>query len=533
MLASASLLLGAPDILLLDSGKGIAMRLRFVAPVLVAACFSVFGLTHDADACGACIVPPGENTIVTAHRMALSVSPKQTVLWDQIEYTGAPESFAWVLPVKPGAVIQISTDAWFDTLDAATTTQIFQPQISCSNGSSGPSFGCGMQEDSAGRAAEFDDGTGGGNGPAVTVVHRGSVGPYSTVTLSTDKPGVLNDWLTGAGFAIDSSTQPVVDAYVAEGFDFIALKLLPEKDVSAMKPVRIVQPGANPTLPLRMVAIGTGANVAITLFLISEGRWEAKNFENVVAPTNLIAWDFADNSSNYGELRQKALAQNFGASWLTSFAFQGGLLSQLQAFTGFMGSGVRTYGAPGASVLADTIASAYVRQGINNGEASSESCIQAMADVGASGLMVTNPCGFDKPLDDPACGTVGGGEIDARTLACGLDDGIDGALDDVAIALNGLHPKDVWLTRIEANLPRAALANDLLVQPAAAQSAVDNLKQAVIAKNVDVVCGSDGGIVSVGRSSNRTGPGRGDLVVLVGLGLLSLAALARRRFVVA
>jgi hypothetical protein len=521
------------------------MRLRSILPALVAACLSTFGVMHDADACGACIAPPAENTVVTGHRMALSISPKQTVLWDQIEYAGAPGSFAWVLPVKPGAIIQLSTDAWFDTLDAATVTQVFQPQVSCNNGSD---FGCGGSPTGVGGLATADsssclfcesEGKGGGFAPApppVTVVSRGSVGPYSMVTLSTDTPGALNTWLTDNGFALDPTTQPVVDAYVAEGFDFIALKLLPEKDVSAMKPVRVIQAGANPTLPLRMVAIGTGANVALTLFLISEGRWEAKNFKNTIAPTNLIAWDFKDNSSNYGEIREKALAQNDGATWLTAYAFQGALLSQLPAFTGFMGSGVRVYNTPGSPIFTSTIASAYIRQGISTGETADETCLQTMENmnIGSSEQMVTNPCPLDKPFNDPSCGFVGAGEIDSRTLICGSLEPTETRLDDVAVALNGLHPKDVWITRIEANLPRTALNDDLVVQAAASQSTVDNIKQAASAKNVEVFCGSDGSVVPPGANIDSSGPkGRENLVVLVGLGLLSLAALARRRFLVA
>lgn len=502
------------------------MRLRFVLPVLVAASFSTFGVTHHADACGACIPPPGENTIVTGHRMALSMSPKQTVLWDQIEYTGAPASFAWVLPVKPGAVIQLSNDAWFDTLDAATNTQIFQPQIQCADGSGSSSFGCGASDALSDRSFA-SEGTGGGQGPAVTVVSRGTIGPYLTVTLSTDTPGALNTWLTDNNFALDPSTQPVVDSYVAEGFDFIALKLIPGKDVQAMKPVRVVQPGANPALPLRMVAIGTGANVALTLFLISEGRWEADNFGNSVAPTNLIAWDFKDSSSNYTALRKKVLEENNGATWITTFAFQGGLLSQLEGLPGFM-SGVRTYGAPSAPINSDTIASAYVRQGLSNGQLAGEECLQPLTQIAGSSLMVTNPCPVDKPFNDPSCGSVGAGEIDARSLVCGL--GNMEPLDDVAVALNGLHPKDVWLTRIEADLPHAALGKDLSVRAATSQTTVDNLKVATIAKNVEAVCGSPGSIVPFGMNVDRSGPrGRENLVVLVGLGLLSLGALARRR----
>lgn len=505
------------------------MRLRFVLPALATALGSMWGMAHDAEACGACIPPPSENTVVTAHRMALSISPKQTVLWDQIEYSGAPESFAWVLPVKPGAIVQLSNDSWFDTLDAATTTQIFQPQIQCADSSSGGGFGCGMS-DAAGRATSLEDGVGTGGGPAVTIVSRGSIGPYEMVTLSTDTPGALNTWLDANGFSLDPSTQPVVDSYVSEGFDFIALKLAPGKDVQAMKPVRVVQQGANPTLPLRMVAIGTGANVALTLFLIGEGRWEAKNFGNVVAPSDLIAWDFATQSSNYGELRQKALEQNAGATWLTSFAFQGSLLSKLPAQFSFTGS--RTYGPPGTGISADTIATAYIQQGLANNEASTDECIAPLLDIGASGLMVSNPCPLDKPFDDPSCGSVGAGEIDARTLACGVaDEVVDSTLDDVAVALNGLHPKDVWITRIEADLPRSALANDLIVQPAVEQTKLDNQKQAAIAKNVQVICGGDGSVAPVGSGKNRPGPGGGgNLVVLVGLGLASLGALARRRF---
>jgi hypothetical protein len=282
-----------------------------------------------------------------------------------------------------------------------------------------------------------------------------------------------------------------------------------------------------------MVAIGTGPNVALTLFLISEGRWEAKNFSNAIVPSNLIAWDFKDSSSNYGVLRKTSLEQNDGATWLTTFAMQGGLLQQLQGlFSGF-GGGVRTYGSPGAPVLSDTIASAYVRQALDNGQQASDDCLERLAQISGSGQAVSNPCALDKSFDDPSCGSVPAGEIDARTLVCGL--GTLEPLDDVAVALNGLHPKDVWLTRMEASLPRKTLANDLIVQGSENQAKVDNLKIASVAKNVQVVCGTEEGfVVPIGTTSDRSGPrGRENILVLVGLGLLSIAAFARRRFVTA
>jgi hypothetical protein len=264
--------------------------------------------------------------------------------------------------------------------------------------------------------------------------------------------------------------------------------------------------------------------------VISEGRWEADNFGNVEIPNSLVAWDFQDSSSNYGELRTKALAQNNGATWLTAFAMQGALLSPLDGLPGF---GFRTYGAPSTGAVSDRIASAYVQQALSNGQMATPECVEQFANVSESGLMVVNPCPLDKPFNDSSCGTVKAGEIDARSLVCGLAD--QEPLDDVAVALNGLHPKDVWLTRIEADLPRAALGEDLMVRAATNQEKVDNLKTAAIAKNVQVICGSEGGsIVPMGTNLNRPGPGgRENFVVLVGLGLVAIAAFARRRFVTA
>jgi len=90
---------------------------------------------HDAHACGACFhpvpppnPPPNEvDTVVTEHRMAFAMSTTQSVLWDQIKYSGNPKEFAWVLPVKPGTQVQLSTDAWLAALDANTATVIEPP----------------------------------------------------------------------------------------------------------------------------------------------------------------------------------------------------------------------------------------------------------------------------------------------------------------------------------------------------------------------------------------------------------------------
>jgi hypothetical protein len=384
--------------------------------------------------------------------MALSISTTRTILWDQVQYTGSPAEFAWVLPVKPGAWIEVGTDAWFEALDAATTVRANPPSLDCdfdrSHCGAGSTAGC-AASDAAGDGAGLEP-------DPVTVVHRGSVGPYETVTLHSDVPGALTQWLLDNGFAIAADVQPIIDAYVAEAFDFIALRLLPDVGVQQMKPVRVLQPGAVATLPLRMVTAGTGANVGLTLFVIGEGRWATENFPTVAVNRNELVWDFSAQSSNYSFLRDQALSSGDGRGWLTAYAQQGALLSPKP--NPVTGAPVQYFVGPRTVT---TIGEAFVQQGLLNDEADSHACLEAFEIHAEDGGIVVDPC------ETGECLPLGPGEIDERDLRCG-------PLDDLAAALVGMHPKDVWLTRLEANLSRDALAVDLAVAPAQNQSPVEN-----------------------------------------------------------
>jgi hypothetical protein len=86
------------------------------------------------------------DSFVTGHRMAFAISEKRTVLWDQIKFNGSPDEFGWVLPVKPGAYIEKSTDAWFEALDTVTTVHVASPLVTCPspNGFGRSGSGCGI-----------------------------------------------------------------------------------------------------------------------------------------------------------------------------------------------------------------------------------------------------------------------------------------------------------------------------------------------------------------------------------------------------
>jgi MYXO-CTERM domain-containing protein len=264
-------------------------------------------VTHDASACGGCFVSQSESTQVTGHKMVLSISQQQTTLWDSIKYQGNPQDFAWVLPVMGTVDIGLSSDAMFQNLELQSQVSIQSPVINCGTP------GCGVNSSGASTSSS---GAGGGGGGGVTIVAQKVVGPYETVQLKSTDPKALETWLVSHGYNLPADVAPVVDAYVNEGFDFLALKLVPGKGIDTMKPVRITTAGASPVLPLRMVAAGTGATTAITLWVVGEGRYEPKNLPSFQVTQDQLIWDWDTSSSNYAQLKKQGFDQSGGKSWL-------------------------------------------------------------------------------------------------------------------------------------------------------------------------------------------------------------------------
>jgi MYXO-CTERM domain-containing protein len=263
---------------------------------------------RDASACGGCFVTPTENTQITGEQMLLTISQQQTTLYDAITYSGNPSSFAWVLPIKGLATVGLSSDALFQNLAVDTGVTVIAPSLNCDPGNCYNDFG-------------GSSGAGGSSaGGPVTVVSQEVVGPYETVQLQSTDPMALRDWLAMHGYNVPAADGPVIDAYVAEGFNFLALKLVPGQAVSAMRPVRVTTPGATPTLPLRMVAVGSGAITPITLWVIAEGRYETTNLPSFQIDPAALVWDWDTQSSNYKTLKQDIFTKSNNKGWVVEAA---------------------------------------------------------------------------------------------------------------------------------------------------------------------------------------------------------------------
>jgi hypothetical protein len=292
-----------------------------LSAAIVASVIAVITPT-DALACGGCFIPPGQmrSTQVSSHRMVMSIGKTSTTLWDQIQYVGTPSEFAWVLPIHGQVEVGVSSDLLFTILENETSVVVHSPQIVCMKPNAG-GFGSGPCNQSY-AATGASMGTGGtvSEDEGVEVLQQSVVGPYETVQLSSTDPMALRDWLTAHGYAVPTEIDPVLDAYVAEGSDFLAVRLVPGQGVDAMQPIRVTTPGASLDLPLRMVAAGAGAFTPITLWVIGEGRYTAANMTEFEIHADDLTWDFGQKRSNYAETRAAGVTANGGATWLVESA---------------------------------------------------------------------------------------------------------------------------------------------------------------------------------------------------------------------
>ena len=337
-----------------------------------------------------------------------------------------------MLPIHGTVTVGLSADVLFQSIDALTATQINPPPQNCPSPNCGPvaaaSTGAG--------GASFAAGSTAADASAVQVLTQENVGPYETVQLQSSDGSALDDWLTENGYNIPDSVQPILDAYVSEGFDFLAMKLLPNQGVQAMRPVRVTTPGASLSLPLRMASVGTGAITGITIWVVADGRYEPQNFQYFYIPTSQLVWDWATSSSNYTTLRVQQEANYMNAAW----EIESSIDLNEQSITNVILSGGQYYG---------------------------------------NGYVTSSPV-------DATQDYLPSGQADAGADDAGYESAEEVRADDVAALFAGMAGPSVRVTRIRSDIAQTAMTSDFLLQASTDQSELSNVRD--VTQSVDLTC---------------------------------------------
>ena len=129
----------------------------------------------------------------------------------QVNYYGAAEDFAWVIPV-PGypKLFPVEDEIFYELYQL---TKITPPS----------NFGCG---------SGYLPGSEGEDGE-VHIWEENQVGIYQTATLSATDPNSLVGWLNDNGYAFPSNGQEILDYYVQKQWFFVAMKIQREETTNS------------------------------------------------------------------------------------------------------------------------------------------------------------------------------------------------------------------------------------------------------------------------------------------------------------
>jgi hypothetical protein len=277
----------------------------FLLPVLLVILFSFAPAAH---ACGGffCTNVPVDQA---AERIIFAVNDGDGTIdaYVQINYQGAPDAFAWIVPVPNTPKLDVANMPMLRDLDRLTQPVFIAPPLddTCRNRLPVLMSGAVPAPASA-------------NG-GVTVFDQGSVGPFNYAVIGSEDPQALVNWLRENKYQITPAMEPFIDVYVKEQMQFLAMKLQPNKQVRDIQPVKMTYRSLKPMIPLRLTAVAATPNMVVLTWILSKMQAEPENYAAVkVADSDIVFTGFGGN--NYTTLVSTRLNEYKGRAFITEFA---------------------------------------------------------------------------------------------------------------------------------------------------------------------------------------------------------------------
>jgi hypothetical protein len=119
-------------------------------------------------------------------------------------------------------------------------------------------------------------------GAGVDLLGRQTLGSYDVARLRADDPQALQGWLDRNGYSLPPAAAPILAAYVAEGWAFVAVRLADGPADGSLAPLRISYAGKAPVYPMRLGAL-SDRPVGVELFVLSGHRSQVPALETTFA----------------------------------------------------------------------------------------------------------------------------------------------------------------------------------------------------------------------------------------------------------
>ncbi|MDB4946830.1 MAG: Endo,4-beta-xylanase precursor [Labilithrix sp.] len=364
--------------------------------------------SHAARATGGALPPAGMSEATTLDlEVAVAASTEGSTRWSRLT-VGGPFTVLWLVPVRPGAALDWASDAWLDSLEAASAPRILPPE--------GEPVGCLF-----GPKAEETERWG----------QRGAT-TYPRTLAYQPTAGAARTYARDRGFGVSAAVAARIDGTYAAGYGLVALEVTAGQEIVSTPTLRVSDDGPA-VLPFALSG-SSRASVRLTALIVGEG---GASVPEVVEPAPVL---WTARGSDHAARRLEALAAAPGLSWIRESASHDAL------FDGVVVDAATSI-RPAAGAYFDAA-----------GGPQHAACEQAARSVGTASGHVGRSCASGALLRVP--GGTGcqptAGSIDPALLTCG-------GADDLALALAGAAPGSAALTRLVGFVPQGRFGADVAI----------------------------------------------------------------------
>jgi hypothetical protein len=224
----------------------------------------------------------------------------------QIQYDGAAQHFAWVIPVSAVPEVSVGSEQLFTNLLASTDPSYgFTTSFDCSTFTSCSSCATGTCATSCATSSCSTTTTG-----CTTVVYEKTVGAFDVTVLQGGTATEVSDWLANNGYASTADTPAKLKAYTDKSYVFVAVKLTGVSGVDEIHPLVVKYPGTMPCIPLVLTAEAALDNMGVRGFFLAHHRVFPENYADVVLNDTQINWNSL--GKNYVDVVTRAVDEEPG-----------------------------------------------------------------------------------------------------------------------------------------------------------------------------------------------------------------------------
>ncbi|OIK26770.1 DUF2330 domain-containing protein [Streptomyces malaysiense] len=258
--------------------------------------------------CGAMVVDPAQRIAVAQEQSVLRWDGRQEQIVMRLTVTGDARTAAWIMPVPHRATVRLGDPAVFDQLARAVapvhrTRHHFWPR-------DGDWPFDGHADGAAAAPAP---------GAAVGVVGRQRLGPFDVARLTATDPAALDTWLRANGFALPARLRTALEPYVAEHWEYVAVRLAPGTAGTALHgaldPLHLTFAADRAVYPMRLSRLAATPQ-SLGLYVLAAHRMEPATAIGGPPPSTVYAGRLASPGGALGALAHgtpylTALTQRF------------------------------------------------------------------------------------------------------------------------------------------------------------------------------------------------------------------------------